>query len=271
MPETSAEQIILQSDIATPEEINLEAIALTLGAEVKRRPLTGCEARILGRGNDAIITVNLNSIKERQRFSIGHELGHWQCHRGESFECSKNDIGNLKKSSNQKEREADAFSADLLMPWFLFKPIARNFARADFNAVFKIGERFRTSLGATATRLIESSIFPAILICHDKNGRQWFRRSSDIPQRWFPQKNLIPESSAFDIVYGKAKSDTEQIEVCASAWFDRREAERYEILEHSISYGAERSLTLLEFFEVDMLEEHEMTEPPRGLDALRWK
>ncbi len=49
MPETSAEQIILQSDIAAPEEINLEAIALTLGAQVKRRPLTGCEARILGK------------------------------------------------------------------------------------------------------------------------------------------------------------------------------------------------------------------------------
>jgi hypothetical protein len=31
------------------------------------------------------------------------------------------------------------------------------------------------------------------------------------------------------------------------------------------------SLTILEFFEVDMLEEHEKTEQPRGLDALKWK
>lgn len=271
MLETSAEQIILQRDIATPEEINLEAIALTLGAKVKRRPLTGCEARILGKDNNAIITVNLNSIEERQRFSIGHELGHWQCHRGESFKCSKNDIGNFKKSSNQKESEADAFSADLLMPWFLFNPITRKLDKADFNAVFKIAERFRTSTGATARRLIESNIFPAVLICHEKSGRQWFRRSKDIPQRWFPQKDLLPESAAFDIVYGKAKSDTEQISVCASAWFDRREAERYEVLEHSISYGTGRSLTLLEFFEIDMLEEYEKIEPPRGLDALKWK
>ena len=37
MPETCAEQIILQRGIATPEDINLEAIASTLGAKVKRR------------------------------------------------------------------------------------------------------------------------------------------------------------------------------------------------------------------------------------------
>jgi Zn-dependent peptidase ImmA (M78 family) len=271
MPETSAEKIILQREIATPEEINLEAIALTLGAQVKRRPLTGCEARILGKDKKAIITININSIEERQRFSIGHELGHWQCHRGESFQCSKDDIGSFKNTSKQKEREADAFAADLLMPWFLFKPIARSFPNADFNTAFKIMERFKTSLSTTAIRLVESNIFPAIVICHDQSSRRWFQRSDDIPNRWFPKKNLTPESSAFDIVYGKAESDIEQMKVSASAWFDSKESERYELLEQSISYGSGMSLTILEFFEVDMLEEHEKTEQPRGLDALKWK
>lgn len=271
MLETCAEKIISQRGIETPEDINLEAIAMTLGAKVRKRPLNGCEARILGNGNRAIITVNLNSREERQRFSIGHELGHWQCHRGQNFQCSKDDIGSFGNSSKKKEREADTFSADLLMPWFLFKPMARNFAHADFNAVFKLSERFKTSLSATAIRLIESNIFPAILICHDRNKRQWFNRSKDIPQRWFPQDNLSHESSAFDIVYGRAGSDDEPMKVCASAWFNRREAEQYELLEHSISYGQGRSLTLLEFFDVDMLEEYEHTGEPRDfLDALKW-
>ncbi len=52
-------------------------------------------------------------------------------------------------------------------------------------------------------------------------------------------------------------SDSKQTKVDASAWFNRREAEQYEILEQSISYGAGRSLTLLEFVEYDMLEEVE--------------
>ena len=271
MPETSAEQIILQRGIATPEDINLEAIASTLGAKVKRSFLTGCEARIIGIGNRAVITVNRSNSEERQRFSIGHELGHWQRHRGQNFQCSKDDIGNFRNSVKKKEREADRFSADLLMPWFLFKPIAREFDNADFNTVIELRKRFKTSESATAIRLIESGIFPAVLICHDQNKRQWFRRSNDIPRHWFPQDSLSPDSVAFDIVYGKAESDTNQMKVKASAWFDRRGAERYEILEHSISYGEGRSLTLLEFFETDMLEEYETTEEPRGLDAFKWK
>lgn len=257
MLEKSAEEIISQRGISTPEEINLEALAITLGAVVKRRPLSGCEARIIGKKDRAIITVNANCSEERQRFSIGHELGHWQRHRGQNFSCSKDDIGNMGNSSKIKEREADSFSADLLMPWFLFKPIAREFAHADFNTVSHLKSRFKTSLSATATRLIESNLFPAILICHDQNKRQWFKRSKDIPQRWFPQDNLSEESSAFDIVYGKNGSDGKQTKVDASAWFDRREAEQYEILEQTISYGTGKSLTLLELVEYDMLEEVE--------------
>ncbi len=256
MLETCAEEIIFQRGIVIPEEINLEAIAITLGAVVKKRPLTGCEARIVGNGSRAIITVNLNSSEERQRFSLGHELGHWQCHRGQNFQCSKDDIENFNNSSKQKERTADEFSANLLMPWFLFKPIAKTFSHADFNTVFQLSERFKTSIKATATRLIESNIFPAILIDHDQNKRRWFRRSTDIPQHWFPQDNLSQDSYAFDIVYGKAESDKKQMKVCANAWFDRRGAEQYELLEHSVSYGAGRSLTLLEVIDAEMLEEY---------------
>lgn len=270
MIETCAEQIILQRGITTPEDINLEAIALTLGAKVKKRPLTGCEARIIGTDDFGIITVNLNSIEERQRFSIGHELGHWQRHRGQNFQCSKNDIGNFSNSSKIKEREADDFSANLLMPWFLFNPIAQNFSHADFNTVFYLAGRFRTSLMATAIRLIDSNIFPAILIWHDRNKRKWFKRSKDIPQRWFPQDYLSHESSAFDIVYGNVENDTVQMKVNASAWFDRMEADRYELLEQSIAYGEGQSLTLLEFYDVDMLEENEKKEESRGLDAFKW-
>ena len=42
-----------------------------------KEPLTGCEANIIGRGDKAIITINSKSIPGRQRFSAGHELGHW--------------------------------------------------------------------------------------------------------------------------------------------------------------------------------------------------
>ena len=45
---TEAEQLLQELGITEPEEIDLEAIAYYVGATIKRRPLDGCEARIVG-------------------------------------------------------------------------------------------------------------------------------------------------------------------------------------------------------------------------------
>ena len=44
--------------INAPSEIAIEAIAQYCGATIVYEPLDGCEARILGSGDRAIITVN---------------------------------------------------------------------------------------------------------------------------------------------------------------------------------------------------------------------
>lgn len=61
--------------VTYPAEIDLEAIAWTMGAKVRYRPLDGCEARIIGRDDQAIITINERSPPRRQRFSLAHEIG----------------------------------------------------------------------------------------------------------------------------------------------------------------------------------------------------
>src|SRR4051794_39210392 len=113
---TPAEHILVNLGVTSPNEIDLEAIAWTEGAVVKYRRLIGCEARIVGRGDRAIITVNSASSEQRRRFSLGHELGHWRHHRGRGLFCGKEDIG-LKKTfrQNDVERVANRFAADLLM------------------------------------------------------------------------------------------------------------------------------------------------------------
>lgn len=84
---TPAERLLIELGIEAPREIDLEAIAWDAGAEVRFASLDSCEARIIGYGNRAIITVEESSIPTRKRFSIGHELGHWKYHRGRSFVC----------------------------------------------------------------------------------------------------------------------------------------------------------------------------------------
>jgi hypothetical protein len=69
---TSAERLLQELGVMEPGEIDLEAIAFHLGARVRYRPLDGCEARIIGSNDAAIITVNERSSYRRKRFSIAH-------------------------------------------------------------------------------------------------------------------------------------------------------------------------------------------------------
>ena len=69
-----AERLLQELGVTEPHEIDLEAIAYYVNAHVRYRRLDGCEARIIGKADEAIITVNLNSAYHRKRFSIAHDV-----------------------------------------------------------------------------------------------------------------------------------------------------------------------------------------------------
>ena len=79
-----AEALLWNYGISDPADIDLDAIAFDMGATVHRRPLCGCEARLVADGDKAVITINSKSIITRQRFSLAHELGHLKLDRGRS-------------------------------------------------------------------------------------------------------------------------------------------------------------------------------------------
>src|ERR1017187_10341105 len=89
-PFTAPAALLDELGITGPSEIILEAIAYRCHATIVYEPLTGCEARILGNDKEAIVTVNSNAPRERQRFSAAHELGHWMRDRGKvAFACTE--------------------------------------------------------------------------------------------------------------------------------------------------------------------------------------
>src|SRR6202165_5811695 len=106
------EKILQNFGVESPEEIDIEAIAWELGARVKYRRLHSCEARIVGRDNRAVITVDIDAIPRRQRFSIAHELGHWHHHRGRCLICRADEIGDAGRSTTDAERVADDYASD---------------------------------------------------------------------------------------------------------------------------------------------------------------
>ena len=155
----------------------------------------------------------------------------------------------------QMERVADRFAADLMMPHYLFKPAAQLKKRLTFNAVIELADMFSASISATAIRLIEADIFPALAICHGPHGRKWFARAPMVPRRWFPQQILDSESYAFDVQFGNRECTPSPTKIGADAWFDRRESERYELLEQTICTGADETISLLTITDERMLDE----------------
>jgi len=254
-----AEELLQSLGITEPSEIDLEAIAYTLGIKVKYYPLEGCEARILGIGDNAIITVNDQCNWGRQRFSIAHELGHWKYHRGKIMVCRSDEIGNFgseRNKSSAAEKHADIYAANLLMPSYLFVPVLRSFRKFDFDTIKKIRDIFQVSMTAAAFRSIEIGDAPAVLISHNHQGRNWFCRSKLVPDRWFPRADLQPESSAMGLMFTNNNLMTVAPTkyVSAEAWFDRYDAQRYEVLEQSIKIGPSEILTILVITEDDMLD-----------------
>lgn len=250
---TPAEQFLIQLGVQSPKDIDVEAIAWTTGAEVRFAELDSCEARIIGFGDRAVITVEARSIPARQRFSIAHELGHWRYHRGRSFVCRSEDIGIRDPGPLNPERVADAYAADLLLPAYLFEPAAAKLKRTSFEAVEELREQFSTSRSATALRLVTLGPEPAILVCHSPRGRRWFRAGPAVPSRWFPRDEIDAESAALDVLHGAMPKSPRTL-IGADAWFDRFDADRYEIFEQSVRAGKDEVLTFLTFKSREMLE-----------------
>jgi IrrE N-terminal-like domain len=241
MPLSPAERLLRELGITEPREIDPEAIAYHVSARVRYRPLDGCEARIVGRGSKAIISVDTKCSFQRRRFSIGHELGHWEHHRGQSLVCRVEGA----QTTLASERLANAYAADLLMPHYLFRPLAQQHSRLTFTAVGALAETFTTSQTATAIRLVESDHSPAMLVCHGTHKRKWFTRAPSFPDEWYLKDAIDASSSALDILYGNRSNDSTPRKIKAEAWFIFREAWSHEIYEQTMRTTDGEVLTIL--------------------------
>lgn len=265
-------QLLDELGIISPDEIDIEAIAFHCDATIRYRPLTGCAARIIGNGNNAIITVDSSSSRPRQRFSAGHELGHWMYDRGKaSFSCQEAQF--VKEwSRHNPESRANRYASDLLLPVSLFRPKTNTFETMDFNVVKRLAETFSTSLTATAIRLVECGPLPTMLVCYSNAGREWFIRGSGVSKQLWPPGKPQSNTYAFDLLKGGTEHEL-QGEVLAEAWFDHRITERHYIQEHSLRTSYGNVLSFLWWKDEQMLidlDEYEERQAGRRSDG-RWE
>lgn len=230
--------------ITEPSDLLIEAIAQHCGATIVYEPLDGCQARILGIGDRAIITVNSRSTDERRRFSAAHELGHWMRDRGKiAFACTDRNFVREWGEENP-ERGANRYAAALLLPPKMFKQAALTKAPT-FATVKQLATVFCTSRTATAIRLVELTDLPAMIACYDTARRLWFSRSSTVPADFFPIQSLGSGSVATRLLNDAGAPEPGPTLVDANEWIERANSARYSITEDSVRAGPGTVVSLL--------------------------
>ena len=127
------------------------------------------------RAEQPYIWVNPGENKERQRFTIAHELGHFLIHLHKGMpgtaaasKIFRDDVSTLKRGGkwNIEEQQANTFAAQLLMPTFLIYSEAKQLMESYGDKVINrdcfvsdMAERFEVSIEAMAHRLDDLGLF----------------------------------------------------------------------------------------------------------------
>lgn len=108
--------------------IAVGAIAKALEITVKRSTLAaGISGKIKEEDENVVIRVNRHDIKERQRFTLAHEIAHFLLHRDRIGDGITDDILYRSKLSDFMEVQANCLAADILMPGHLIQQKLKEF------------------------------------------------------------------------------------------------------------------------------------------------
>lgn len=253
-PGQRAEARIAELGIRDPRDLDVEAIAADAGVTVRYESLAGCEATLVGYGQRAIATIRRSPVRGRERFSVGHELAHWELHRGRSFRCRVDEPALNLESNVSLEREADEFSSHLLMPKPLFNPAVQAHRWPSIAQLQDIAGTFQTSQAATLIRLAKVDTLPVIVASYSLEGRLWSCAARHVPRKWRLKPRLDPDSFAHELLT-RGTPTLAPHKQSADAWFENDEAERHEVLEQCVPGMPGKVLVTLYLGEEEMFDE----------------
>ncbi|MCA8929214.1 MAG: ImmA/IrrE family metallo-endopeptidase [Alphaproteobacteria bacterium] len=139
--------------------VKLGQIARELGVTIKVSSLhTGVSGQIKREGDGYVIRVNRHEARERQRFTIAHELSHFLLHRHIIDSTPEGIKDNVLYRSGAPERiefEANRLAADIVMPMELVEKALRDeFSGVVMDATIEgLAARFQVSKAAMEIRL----------------------------------------------------------------------------------------------------------------------
>ncbi len=216
----SARSLLHDLHITDASSIDLETIAWHRGRlKVKYGGLTGAEGRIIATATDGgVIRVAESNNIGRTRFTIAHEIGHFELHLNSIIDRSDDARSLTIWNDPGEECEANIFAAELLMPEFLFKRPARS-KPPSIDHISDLADTFETSLLATVFQYWEYTNEPLAVVISDGWEMTSFKAFRD-ESAWLKFGRIHEHSAAGERLSGVSGDSRGMVQTPAYAWLD---------------------------------------------------
>jgi hypothetical protein len=134
------------------------------------------------------------------------------------------------------------------------RPVVSGAASVDVKTVEQVAELFKASLTASAIKLIQIIATPSMLVCHSRLGKKWHFPGPSVPRTWSPKVEIDQASPGFGMLFQNRLNQPTPRRVSANAWFDRRDADRFDVWEQSFKIIEGEVLTILTFKDPKMFD-----------------
>jgi len=213
----------LLKQVSASGKADVLEVARVLKLKVKEEQLRGCDGvlvRPLGL-NRGIIAVRRDMRSPgRKRFTIAHEIGHFVLHGYDDHGsiCKEKDIEGWAKAGSDKEKQADDFAAELLIPTAAVAPHLTS-TTPSLGVVEKIADDCGASLSASAWRYCDLTSEQCAIIWSENQEIVWSKSSPEFPFFLKKGRRVAPESFAYNCFKGESVPSYPEL-VTAEAWID---------------------------------------------------
>lgn len=171
--------------------------------------------------------------ERRQRFTFGHELGHFFVD-GHRNALASGEVPYLSchtefASEYVVEREADFFSASLLMPRNRVISDYQKHRKFSFKIIEKLSTKYDVSILSVIFRVFFLDLHPMMFVKAQRGEIKHIFTSRDFYQYPKHKKTRIPEDSIMYDFFSKGKKYPKTEQIWMGDWFNRRgEGKLYE-------------------------------------------
>ena len=206
------------------------SICKQLGIDIVEAPIKA-DAYLKCEDGSSYIVLKESLNANRKKFTIAHELGHFYIpwHSELMFGCDIKEM-DFKNDYVPREKEANMFAAELLMPIEEFK----NFfsGKINYTMVSGLANIFDVSFQAALNRCIDLANEDCIAICSINRCVKWFKSTEDFPL--FINRKKVSELSGADELFDLQLFQVKTIQEPGYVWFSN--ADDIDIEEESVLF-----------------------------------